>query len=277
MARDALAMNANPCIAPPKAKIAAAAANRGLDSITSGPREILRIYIEHGLLCQVTHLVYCLHIGYSMRSYKQRCGLAKALEIVGDRWTLLIIRELMIRESCRYTDIRNGLPGIASNLLAERLQELEAAGILFREEAPPPIATTLYRLTDRGRALESSLLQLGAWGAPLLTPRVKGENLQAHWLVLPLRLYLKDRSPDKPRMGIDVRAGDESIAIVVSGGRVDVRLGHAETPAAVVSGRPDTVLQLFTGRIGLPDALSAGLLWEGPRAALDRVVARVAA
>jgi DNA-binding HxlR family transcriptional regulator len=220
---------------------------------------------------------FVYRLGASMRSYKQRCGLAKALEIVGDRWTLLIIRELMIRESCRYTDIRNGLPGIASNLLAERLQELEGAGILFREEAPPPIATTLYRLTDRGRALEGSLLQLGAWGAPLLADRIKGEKLQAHWLVLPLRLYLKDRFPHKPRVGIDVRAGDESIAIVASGGKVDVRLGRAETPTSVVSGKPGTVLQLFTGRLGLPDALAAGLLWEGPRDTLDRVVARVTA
>ncbi len=212
-----------------------------------------------------------------MRSYKQICGLAKALEIVGDRWTLLIIRELMIRESSRYTDIRNGLPGIASNLLAERLQELEGAGILIREEAPPPIATTLYRLTDRGRALEGSLLQLGAWGAPLLATRVKGEKLQAHWLVLPLRLYLKDRLPHKARVGIDVRAGDESIAIVVSDGRVDVRLGRAEAPTAVVTGKPETVLQLFTGRVALKDALADGLSWEGPREPLDRVVARVAA
>jgi DNA-binding HxlR family transcriptional regulator len=211
-----------------------------------------------------------------MRSYKQRCALAKTLEIVGDRWTLLIVRELLIRESCRYTDIRNGLPGIASNLLAERLRELEAAGILVPEEAPPPIATTLYRLTDRGRLLESSLLQLGAWGAPLLATRGKGERIQAHWLVLPLKLYLKDRSPQKARMGIDVHVGDESIAIDVAQGHVDVHLGRSETPAAVVAGKPDTVLQLFTGRVSLSQALADGLSWEGAREALDRVVIRVA-
>lgn len=207
-----------------------------------------------------------------MRSYNQRCALAKALEIVGDRWTLLIIRELLIREHCRYTDIRNGLPGIASNLLADRLKELEGAGLMFREEAPPPIATTLYRLTDRGRALETSMLQLGAWGAPLLSARKKAEILQAHWLILPLKLYLKDRTPHKPRIGIAVRAGNESIAISVSGGRVDVRLGHTETPAAMVSGKPDTVLRLFTGRVELPEALREGLTWEGALDALERVV-----
>jgi DNA-binding HxlR family transcriptional regulator len=210
-----------------------------------------------------------------MRSYKQRCALAKALDLVGDRWTLLIIRELLIRESCRYTDIRNGLPGIASNLLAERLQELEVAGILLREEAPPPIATALYRLTDRGQALESSLLQLGAWGAPLLAARDKGEKLQAHWLILPLKLYLQDHCPHKPPMSIDVRAGDEPISIEVSGGRVQVRLGRSPKPAALVAGRPEIVLRLFTGRIDLADALAKGLSWEGAREALDRVVNRI--
>ena len=85
-----------------------------------------------------------------MRSYGQFCGLAKALDVIGDRWTLLIVRELLIRGACRYTDLRNGLPGIATNLLAERLRELEEAGVIEREEAPPPIATTLFRLTPRG-------------------------------------------------------------------------------------------------------------------------------
>ncbi len=96
-----------------------------------------------------------------MRSYHQYCGLAKALDVIGDRWTLLIVRELLLRERCRYTDLRNGLPGIATNLLADRLRELEEAGIVSREEAPPPIATTVFRLTSRGRELEPIVNQIG--------------------------------------------------------------------------------------------------------------------
>src|ERR1051325_7221857 len=103
-----------------------------------------------------------------MRSYGQFCALAKALETVGDRWTLLIIRELIIRGACRYTDLRNGLPGIATNLLAERLKEMEGAGLVIRESAPPPVATDLFRLTARGEELEPVLAALGLWGAPLL-------------------------------------------------------------------------------------------------------------
>jgi len=95
-----------------------------------------------------------------MRSYGQSCGVAKALDLLGERWTLLIVRELLQGPS-RYTDLRNGLPGIATNLLAERLRELEEAGVVLREEAPPPIATALYSLTDRGQELQSVIYELG--------------------------------------------------------------------------------------------------------------------
>jgi DNA-binding HxlR family transcriptional regulator len=207
-----------------------------------------------------------------MRSYKQRCGLAKALDVVGDRWTLLIVRELLIRGSCRYTDVRKGLPGIATNLLADRIRDLEGAGVVIREEAPPPIATTLFRLTERGRELEAALLQLGRWGAPMLAQRVKGETLQPHWLVLPLKLVLVDGRPEDPKINIELRAGSEPITIVASNGTIDVRLGAAERAAAVVTGKPETILQLFAGRIDLAAALAAGIRWEGAAEILHRVV-----
>src|SRR5713226_519438 len=101
-----------------------------------------------------------------MRSYGQYCALAKALDVIGERWTLLIVRELLLRDCCRYTDLRNALPVIATNLLADRLKELEQAGIVSREDAPPPIATTLVQLTSRGKELEPVLQALGHWGAP---------------------------------------------------------------------------------------------------------------
>jgi DNA-binding HxlR family transcriptional regulator len=208
-----------------------------------------------------------------MRSYKQRCGLAKALDVIGDRWSLLIVRELLIRGACRYTDLRDGLPGIATNLLADRLRELENAGILVRDEAPPPIATTLFRLTERGRLLEGALLQLGSWGAPLLATRTKGERIQGHWLVLPLKLYLRDCRPHDPSIAINLLAGGEAIAVEVSSGHIDIRLGVSEHPAAVISGNPETILQLFAGRIGLAAALADGLQWQGSREVLNRVVA----
>src|SRR5258708_19208604 len=92
-----------------------------------------------------------------MRSYGQYCSIAKALDVIGGRWTLLIIRELLIRGPCRYTDLKNGLPGIATNLLSGRIRELESAGLIEREDAPPPIATTLFHLTEAGPQLQPAL------------------------------------------------------------------------------------------------------------------------
>src|SRR5260370_39964239 len=108
-----------------------------------------------------------------MKTYGQYCGIAKALDLIGDRWTLLIVRELLIRERCRYTDLRDGLPGVATNLLAGRLREMERAGIVEREEAPAPIAATLFKLTGRGKALQPVIEQIGLWGGALIGRRKK--------------------------------------------------------------------------------------------------------
>lgn len=209
-----------------------------------------------------------------MRSYHQWCALAKALDVVGDRWVLLIVRELLIRGPCRYTDIRGGLPGIATNLLAERLRELQEVGIVVCEQAPPPIATALYSLTPRGRALEGVILALGRWGATLLGGRKGDDIFLPHWLVPPLRLHLVDSRPKEPRMEIEVRVGGVAIAITADGGNLDVRLGHAGRAAAIVSGKPEAILALFAGRT--PLASSAGVKIEGDVLALSRIIPRPA-
>src|ERR1700739_3279625 len=117
-----------------------------------------------------------------MRSYDEYCSLAKSLDVVGDRGTLLMVRELVLRGAGRYTDLRNGLPGIASNLLAERLRELEQAGVIAREDAPPPIATTLFRLTPRGEQLPPVPDALPRGGLPLMTEQKPGDAVRSHWL-----------------------------------------------------------------------------------------------
>ncbi len=107
--------------------------------------------------------------------------MAKSLDVVGDRWTLLIVRELALQGPCRYTDLRNGLPGIATNLLADRLRELEHAGVASRREAPPPIATTLFHLTPRGEELRPVLEDLTRWGLPLMTTQDPKDAVRSHW------------------------------------------------------------------------------------------------
>ncbi len=191
--------------------------------------------------------------------------------MIGDRWTLLIVRELLIRKSCRYTDLRNGLPGIATNLLADRLRELEEAGLVRREEAPPPIATTLFQLTSRGEELEPILMELGRWGAPLLAKAARTDAFSTHWLALPLKLHLVDQAPEGPPVTIELRTGDELMTITAADGVVTARLGRAEHADAVLSGSPQLVLGLLAGKLDLGQARLAGMQFEGNPETLERV------
>src|SRR5258708_11351750 len=172
----------------------------------------------------------------SMRSYRQYCALAKALDVIGDRWSLLMVRELLVRGPCRYTDLRDGRPGIATNLLVDRLRELEQGGILRREDAPPPIATTLFHLTPRGEELDSVVHQLGRWGAPLLVNAPKTDAFRSHWLALPAGEWLRDNAPDQPPIGVELRTGDQPMAIETVNGSVRIRCGSIEHPDAGIAG-----------------------------------------
>jgi DNA-binding HxlR family transcriptional regulator len=143
-----------------------------------------------------------------VRSYSQYCGLAAALDVVGDRWTLLIVRELLIRQPCRYTDLAYGLPGIATNLLADRLRQLEEHGIVARETAPPPIATTVFTLTRRGEELRTVVEALGQWGRPLLAEPIGDAEFRSHWLALPLERRLVDATPEAPPVAVEIHTAD---------------------------------------------------------------------
>ena len=208
-----------------------------------------------------------------MRTYGQYCSLAKALDLLGERWTLLIVRELLLRGPSRYTDLREGLPGIASNLLAERLRRLEAAGLVVREEAPPPVATTLFRLTPRGEALKDTLYELGKWGTPLmLDGPAPDDAFRERWMALPVELFLRERAPHDPPVLIEVRAGGEPVAIEAAEGEVRLQ-PHAEgRPDAILSGTPHAVLGLLSGELDLDAAEALGLLCEGDRESVLRLL-----
>ena len=212
-----------------------------------------------------------------MRSYQQYCAVAKALDVVGDRWVLLIVRELLSSGPSRYTDLLNGLPGIATNLLADRLREMEKAGILRREEAPPPVATTLFHLTERGKALRPLLEELGRWGSPLMGVPQPGNVFRSHWLVFPLDAYLVDKSPEDPPVAIQLRTGDEPMVVETVDGKVRTRRGTAAKADAVISARPGLILGLLSGRLDLREAKERGLEFTGSHKALQRVVGSWAA
>lgn len=207
-----------------------------------------------------------------MRTYGQFCGIAKALDLVGDRWTLLIVRELLALGPCRHTDLRNGLPGIASNLLVERLRELEEAGLIRRDAAPPPVATTLFCLTDRGQALESVLRELGRWGAPLLHEPAANDNFRTNWLALPARA-LVDLEPDSPAIAVQLHAdGHEDMVIEVKDGVVHTHMGRVDHPTASLTGPPALLATVLAGELGLWAAHRQGLRLDGDVGALLRLL-----
>ena len=207
-----------------------------------------------------------------MRSYQQYCAVAKALDVVGDRWVLLIVRELISSGPSRYTDLLKGLPGIATNLLADRLREMEKAGLVKREEAPPPVATTLFHLTERGAELRTVLEDLGRWGAPMMGVPQPNNVFRSHWLVFPLDAYLEDKTPDEPPVAVELRTGDELIVVETVEGKVRTRRGTVEHPDAVLTARPGVILGLLSGRLDVAEARQRGLELDGNEKVLQRLV-----
>src|SRR5258706_239568 len=131
------------------------------------------------------------------------------------------MRELILQGPCRYTDLKDALPGIATNLLAERLRVLETAGLIWREDAAPPVATTLFRLTAAGSELEPVLTALGAWGIRYMAEPSDRDEFRSHWFAFPVSLFLRDHAPDGPPVAIELRS---------AGGPVDGEVAHPRVP-----------------------------------------------
>jgi len=199
-----------------------------------------------------------------MRSYGEFCALARALDVVGDRWTLLILRELAARP-CRFRDLSEGLPGIAANLLAERLRLLQAEGVITHDRA------ATYRLTDRGKALGPALKALVRWGVPLMASGRGQDGHRAHWLALAISAVLEDATV-KPAVRIQVLTDDGEIEIVAHRDGVEARPGRAISPDAALKGPDELILGVLTGELSLADAENAGLSINGSRPALRRLI-----
>ena len=199
-----------------------------------------------------------------MRSYGQYCALAKALDLVGDRWTLLIVRELLVRP-CRYSELQDGLAGIATNLLGERLRQLEGAGVIGRDGAGR------YELTEWGRKLGAPVHELVRWAAPLMLAGQGTDVFRARWLELPLELMFGGIDPGRPDIQIEVRTADEMLTLRSSAGSVEVRTGPAPSPDVVITGPPELIVGLMSGALDKDVAMSQGVSILGDFADVERL------
>lgn len=210
------------------------------------------------------------------RDYGQYCGLARALDVVGERWALLVVRDLFSGPH-RFGELQTGLPRIPSNVLTTRLRELEGAGVVERVLLPPPGRGTAYALTTDGRALEPVLVGLGRWGATRLGEPREGEVVTPESFAMALRTTFRPESvaPDE-RTTYEVHLGDVLVTALVDGPSVDVRVGPAPTPpgpdVTLITG-PD-VKTLLAGEISPADAVERGVVRvEGDARLLDRFAA----
>ena len=192
------------------------------------------------------------------RSYEQYCPLAKALDVIGDRWALLVVRELLIAPK-RFTDLQQRLDGMAPNLLSKRLRALESAGLIRRRRLDPPAATHVYELTEMARGLDTAMLELSRWGAQFLGNPKKDDAVHIEWL-LPVMEQLADR--DAARGVHDVyefHIGESTFWVRVTDGKITARSGPApEAPDLVVESDMATFMGLGFGAVTAKDAKSSG-------------------
>jgi DNA-binding HxlR family transcriptional regulator len=190
------------------------------------------------------------------RSYGEACGIPRALDRVGERWALMVVRELLLGPK-RFTDLREGLPHLSPDVLAQRLRELEESGIVTRRVLPPPAASKVYELTDWGRELEDVLLALGRWGARApLSPEEACMSIDSH--VVSLQTLFDPETAGDFAPTVELRLGDDVFALAVVGDRIEAERGPATAPDIVIATDPATLLALIHRQLDLPDALAAG-------------------
>jgi DNA-binding HxlR family transcriptional regulator/putative sterol carrier protein len=203
------------------------------------------------------------------RSYGQYCTVARALDVVGERWTLLLVRELSTGPK-RFKDLLGGLPGIGTNLLTNRLKTLEGEGIVRRATLPPPAGSNVYELTELGRSLEPVIVALSRWGARLLDAPREDDEMRAGWAAVAMRSALGRGATNNPLGLYEFRIDGEAFYLRVGDGeeeeRVEARQGQVPDPDLVVIGDAETFLAVASGRLSLAEAVnSRALRVEGDR------------
>lgn len=201
--------------------------------------------------------------------YAQFCPIARAAEILGQRWMLLVFRELFGGPQ-RFSDLRRRLRGLSSSVLAERLASLEEAGLVGRRVLPPPSGASVYELTDDGRAFEPALLEIIRWGLRLMTPPRPGEQLEPEWVRLGVRAFARRSAVPARRFELRMPAEPEPVSVRVAGGAEGTRVLDADGPVdATVTAPPLVILGLLSGGLDPAQAVRDGVVAvEGDAAAL---------
>ena len=200
------------------------------------------------------------------RSYQQYCGIARALDLVGERWALLVVRELVLGPK-RFTDLRSGLPGIGTNVLAARLRELEASGIVRRRTLPPPAASAVYELTDYARELEDVLLAFGRWGAKSMGPRAPGQALRSEWLAVALKAFFRPEAAAGVSATVELRMTDSAYHARIERGELAIERASGDGADLVLTTDEETFIDFLAGA----PVPSSALAPEGDVALLERL------
>jgi DNA-binding HxlR family transcriptional regulator len=193
-----------------------------------------------------------------MRSYGQYCGLARSLEVVGDRWNLLIVRQLLIAPA-RYRDLTDGLPGIATNLLADRLRDLEAAGVVERRLAGAG-SVVEYALTPWGAELRQPIESLIRWSTPLMIRGPEGDSFRPEWLALAVPALLDTRVEVRPTATIGLAIDTSPLQLCATRSGFEVGPHDGRDLDATVRADPAPILGLAAGALTLSDARALGLV-----------------
>ena len=192
------------------------------------------------------------------RSYDQYCAIARALDTIGDRWTLLIVRELLAGPR-RYTDLHADLPGVSTDVLASRLRDMERDGLLTRRRLTVGGAANAYELTSHGRALLPVLGALATWGGPALDERRPTDAVRAHWFAIPLMDRLRPLAAEH-RGVVEVRLPEGVFHLLLSDGQLAYRDGPVEWADARLTLDVDTCRALAAGTLTAEDAIATGRL-----------------
>jgi DNA-binding HxlR family transcriptional regulator len=204
------------------------------------------------------------------RSYGEACRFAHALDFVGERWALLVVRELLLGPK-RFTDLRAGLPHASSNILSERLRDLEQGAVIQRRKLPPPAASWVYELTEWGRELEPIVTKLGAWGARSPFPP-DSQEIGPDSIVLALRSLFDPEAASDLSATYELRIGEARFRVGIANGELNLDRGAASEPTASIE-VPDapTLAAVLTGELPLDDAISSGAIQiEGGKQATKR-------